>query len=277
MDPRHDRNWPPQAYANNQYVPYAPSPQQQQQQANGYQHPGYAPQYTPTQPQMHQSYAQPQPQQIYPHMAVPRPSSQHYPPATQAYAHQQPPRAQPQVVIPPRNPSYVSPMQQMQPPTKYLRRRTRSKCSNPSRIRKIVLDPSSAYRMRRRITSTTNNLARPCSNNPRPSSVYPLHHRRRQTNTVVPRYNIRPRGQKRIRKWSYRRGRRPTSSRQHGRHMHLPGHCLLISPSCYYRRRTSTLLLHAVWALCSCDTNARQTFDNIISLWLLAWAAWTLF
>jgi hypothetical protein len=161
--------------------------------------------------------------------------------------------------------------------TKYLRRRTRSKCSNPSRIRKIVLDPSSAHRMRRRITSTTNNLARPCSNNPRPSSVYPLHHRRRQTNTVVPRYNIRPRGQKRIRKWSYRRGRRPTSSRQHGRHMHLPGHCLLISPSCYYRRRTSTLLLHAVWALCSCDTNARQTFDNIISLWLLAWAAWTLF
>ncbi|EAT91351.2 hypothetical protein SNOG_01702 [Parastagonospora nodorum SN15] len=115
MDPRHNQNWPPQAYNNGQYVPYPP----QQQQPNAYQHQGYAPQYPPMQQQMPQGYPQSQAPQTHPHMSVSRPPSQQYPPMPQAYAQQQQqqqPRAQPQVVIPPKAPSYVSPMQHMQPP-----------------------------------------------------------------------------------------------------------------------------------------------------------------
>ncbi|KAH5336467.1 hypothetical protein HBI23_048150 [Parastagonospora nodorum] len=115
MDPRHNQNWPPQAYNNGQYVPYPP----QQQQPNAYQHQGYAPQYPPMQQQMPQGYPQLQAPQTHPHMSVSRPPSQQYPPMPQAYAQQQQqqqPRAQPQVVIPPKAPSYVSPMQHMQPP-----------------------------------------------------------------------------------------------------------------------------------------------------------------
>ncbi|KAH7089804.1 cohesin loading factor-domain-containing protein [Paraphoma chrysanthemicola] len=112
MDPRHNYNWPPQPYANGQYVPYTPP----QQQPNGYAPQGYPPQYPPMQMQMPQGYPQSQPQQGGPQVAVPRPSSQQYPPMPQAYPQQQQPRAQPQVVIPARAPNYSSPMQQMQPP-----------------------------------------------------------------------------------------------------------------------------------------------------------------
>jgi hypothetical protein len=132
---------------------------------------------------------------------------------------------------------------------RYLRLRTRNKCSNPSRIKKTALGPSSAHRMRRRITRINTNLARPCSNNLRPNSAYPLHHKRRPVNTAVPRYNIRPRSQKRIRKWLYQRGPHPTNSRRHDLRMHLPRLYPPISRSCCYRRQTSTLLLHAEWAL----------------------------
>ncbi|KAE8825204.1 hypothetical protein HRS9139_08314 [Pyrenophora teres f. teres] len=120
MDPRY--NWPPQAYANGQYPPYAPPQQQQQQQPpqqpNGYQQhgPNGYPQYPSMQMQAPQAYqqSQPSPYQMPPQPNMPRPSSQQYP---QMQMQMQPPqpqiRSQPQVVIPARNPhqQYPSPMQ----------------------------------------------------------------------------------------------------------------------------------------------------------------------
>ncbi|KNG51145.1 cohesin loading factor [Stemphylium lycopersici] len=95
MDPRY--NWPPQAYANGQYNPYAPpqqrQQQQQQQQPNGYQQHGY-PQYPPMQMQMSQGYpqSQPAPYQIQQQPVMPRPPTQQYQQYQQMPPHMQPPQ-----------------------------------------------------------------------------------------------------------------------------------------------------------------------------------------
>ncbi|KAF1834636.1 hypothetical protein BDW02DRAFT_568871 [Decorospora gaudefroyi] len=122
MDPRY--NWPPQAYAGGQYASYAPPPQ-----PNGQQQNGYPPQYAPVQmpaahvyPQSQQQQPQPQPLQQYqvqPQAGMSRVSSQQFPPMPPQMRAPQPQqphyRSQPQVVIPARTPSYPGQMQ-MQPP-----------------------------------------------------------------------------------------------------------------------------------------------------------------
>ncbi|KAL6707112.1 hypothetical protein ACN47E_004864 [Coniothyrium glycines] len=111
MDPRY--NWPPQAYANGQYNPYAPQPQ-----PNGYHQPqqqgqGYAPQYAPMPMQMpiSQGYPPPQQYQSHPQVVIPRPPMQQQQQQQQQQQHYQ----HPQVVIPARVPTSSMPFQ-MQPP-----------------------------------------------------------------------------------------------------------------------------------------------------------------
>jgi hypothetical protein len=129
-----------------------------------------------------------------------------------------------------------------------LRLHTRSQYSNRSRIRKTGIGPNSGRRMRHRRTS--RNIARPCSSSPHRSSAYHLYHIRRQANIALPLYNRQRQNQTRIRKWLYQLVRRPTSSLRHDLPMHPPRHFLPTSQSCYSRRQTSTLLLHAAWGLC---------------------------
>ncbi|KAF2652830.1 hypothetical protein K491DRAFT_604160 [Lophiostoma macrostomum CBS 122681] len=105
MDPRYQ--WPPPGYANGQY---APPPQPNSYQANGYP---VQYQQQPMHPQ-YQQYPQSQPSQGPPRVMVPPRPSQQYPPAQNGMG--APPRqVQPQVVIPARNQN-MSPMAQMQNP-----------------------------------------------------------------------------------------------------------------------------------------------------------------
>ena len=144
MDPRY--GWPPQAYANGQYMQYPPPQQGNGYQQNGYPPPQYHPMPIPMQMQMPQGYPPPQQYPSHPQVAIPRPPAQQYSQmAPQGYAPQQQqqqpqpqhqqqhqpqqqrqqlppphlpppqPRAQPQVVIPARAPNVAMPMQ-MQPP-----------------------------------------------------------------------------------------------------------------------------------------------------------------
>lgn len=122
----------------------------------------------------------------------------------------------------------------------------RSKCSDPSRIKKTGHDPS--RRLRMPPYNTRISIARLCSNSSPLSSVYHPSHRRRRASIVVLQYNRRHPSQRRILRLSFH-DCLLTSSRQQSMRILLQRHFLPTSPSCCSRRQTNISLLHVVWEL----------------------------